>query len=149
MKSTRFYKLIIAVLIIINVGTLAFVAFGKPSHPTKPGEGPLLSETIGLTDDSKTKVDALEKVHHQDKHILMKKDRDLHEQLFSYVGSEESPEEIYKQLNANKSEIERMTFEFFDDVSAYCSEKELIELKKFINEAMVNMGHRPPPPHQK
>ena len=149
MKGTRFYKLIIAVLIIINLGTLAFIAFGKPPHPPKPGEGPLLSETIGLTGDSKTKVDALEKIHHQDKHILMQKDRDLHEQLFSKVGSGESPEEIYAELNNNKSEIERMTFEFFNDVSAYCSKEQLIALKKFINEAMVNMGHRPPPPHQK
>ena len=147
MKGPRFYKLIIAVLMIINIGTLAFIAFGKPPHSSKPGEGPLLSETIGLTGENKTKVDGLEKIHHQDKQMLMKKDRELHEQLFSKVGSEDSPEEIYKQMNANKSEIERMTFDFFDDVSAYCSNEQLIELKKFINSAIVNMGHRPPPRH--
>ena len=145
MNSTRFYKSIIAVLIVINVVTLAYIAFGKPPHPPRPGEGPLLSETIGLVGESKIKVDALEKTHHRDKQILMKKDRTLHKQLFSLVGSDESPEEVYKQLNENKSEIERMTFDFFDDVSAHCSNEQLIELRKFINEAIVHMGHRPPP----
>ncbi|MDX2362240.1 MAG: hypothetical protein QNK23_15645 [Crocinitomicaceae bacterium] len=147
MKGTRFYKSIIALLVIINIGLIVFMWMGKPSHPPHPGEGPLLSEKIGLTGESKTSVDALEKQHHVDKKKLMQLDRELHQQMFDLVGAEEDPSEIQSQLNANKEEVERMTFDFFDDVASYCTPEQIDELHSFIEHRLIRMGP-PPPPHE-
>ncbi|MFT6984166.1 MAG: hypothetical protein ACJAUD_002946, partial [Crocinitomicaceae bacterium] len=41
MKGTRFYKLIIVALVLLNIGTLAYFQLTKPPHPPKPGKGEL------------------------------------------------------------------------------------------------------------
>jgi len=147
MKGTRFYKSIIALLVIINIGLIVFMWIGRPPHPPHPGEGPLLSEKIGLSGDSKTKVDALEKQHHIDKKKLMQLDYELHQQVFKLVGLDEDPSGIQSQLNANKEEIERMTFDFFNDVASLCTPKQIEELHNFIEHRLMRMGPPPGPNH--
>lgn len=149
MKGEKFYKWIIGLLVVINLGTLAFMWFGRPPHPPPPphpGEEPRLATEIGLTGESKKKVDALEKQHHLDKHQLMEKDSELHKKLFSKIGSGEDVSEIESELNKNKEEIEKMTFEFFDDVAAYCNKNQLKELVDHVKHRLTEMGPMPPPP---
>jgi hypothetical protein len=144
MKGTRFYKIIIALLVVINLGTILFMWLGNPAHPPRPGEGPKLSEMIGLTGDAKLKVDELEKEHHKDKQLLMKLDSELHKEMFALVGSDENPIEVQTRLNANKEEVERMTYDFFNDVAAQCNQEQKKTLHEFIEDRLVRRGPRPP-----
>ena len=145
MKSTRFYKLIIALLVVINIGTLLFMWFGKPPHPPRPGDEPRLANDIGLTGEDKTTVDKLEIQHHIDKSALMRRDSELHKEMFDLVGSGEEPDSIQALLHTNKEEIERMTFDFFDEVAKHCDAKQLKILKEFIQRRVRHMGPPGPP----
>ena len=148
MKGEKFYKWIIGVLVVINLGTLAFIWFGRPPHPPPPhpGEEPRLATEIGLTGDSKIKVDAMEKQHHLDKHILMEKDSELHKKMFSKIGTGEDVSAIQNELNKNKEEIEKMTFKFFNDVAEFCNETQLKELVDHVKHRLSEMRPMPPPP---
>ena len=109
MKSTRFYKIIIALLVVINLSILLFMWLGRPPHPPRPGDAPQLANEIGLTGENKGKVDKLEKQHHIDKRELMQEDTRLHKEMFSLVGMEEDVDSVQQLLNANKEEIEPKT----------------------------------------
>jgi hypothetical protein len=148
MKGTRFYKAIIAVLILINVASLTFMWFGKPPHPPMPHERPLLSNVIGLKGDAKTRVDALESKHHEEKQRLIAIDRDLHHQLFDSIGNDSAPRAVQDKLDANKSKMDRMTFDFFNEVAKQCNESEKKKLKSFISGELRQItGDRPRPNH--
>jgi hypothetical protein len=144
MKGTKFYKWIIVVLVVINLATLAFMWFGRPPHPPHPGDEPRLASEIGLTGDDKKKVDTLEKQHHIDKQELMKKDSELHKELFSKIGSGDDVSAIQEKLNSNKEEIEEMTFNFFDEIAGFCNDTQLNALKDHVDHRLMQLG--PPPP---
>ena len=123
--------------------------FRRPPHPPRPGEQPLLSIEIGLTGDAKQKVDLLEKAHHTEKRELIHIDRELHQQVFNAVGSGKPPIELQQKLDSNKSVMERMTFDFFDQVSKQCDANQKVKLKTFIDGAILKISgvaHRPGPP---
>lgn len=144
MKSTRFYKIIIALLAALNIATLTFIWFGKPPHPHHPGERPLLSEILKMEGENKSSVDALELEHHKEKRQLMKKDGELHREMFALIGTGSNSSAIQKKLDANKSKIERMTFQFFEEIASNCSDAQKVELKKFIHQAIARTGQHPP-----
>ena len=145
MKSLKFYKIIIAALVILNLSTLAFYWFRKPPHPPKPGKHEL-SLMLNLEGDAKSKVDALEVEHHKQKKILVHKDHDLHKQLFNQIGSGKSTDELLSQIDKNKEEIESMTFLFFDEVASHCDEKQKKELIQFVQKRLNSLRPGPPPP---
>lgn len=150
MKGTRFYKLLIIVLVILNIGTLAYFQLSKPPHPPhppKPGHG-ILALELNLKGDSKSKVDALEKQHHKDKKVLIHRDHDLHRKLFNKIGSVEPTQDLLDQIDKNKSEIESMTFTFFDDVAEYCNEKQKKVLIEFVQKRLNRIRPGPPPPRR-
>lgn len=149
MKGIRFYKLVIAVLIIVNIVTLSFMWFRRPPHPPRHGEQPKLSIEIGLTGDAKQKVDLLEKTHHTEKRKLIHADRELHQQIFDAVGNANPPIELQQKLDSNKSVMERMTFDFFNEVSKQCDANQKVKLKTFIDGALLKISgapQRPGPP---
>lgn len=133
MKRTKLYKLIIAVLVVINAGMLIFFLSGRPPHrPPHPGQ---LSEKLGLEGEKKTLVMKLEKEHHTDKRSLMKKDRELHEALFSKIGTDEDVSALQAEIEVNHAEIEKMTYDFFNNVSKHCTSEQKAELKKTVHRA--------------
>jgi len=147
MKGTRFYKLIIIALVALNIGTLAYFQLTKPPHPPRPGEL-ILSSKLQLKDDSKSKVDALEKQHHKDKKVLIHRDHGLHRKLFNRIGSGQPTYDLLSQINKNKEEIESMTFIFFDDVAEFCNEKQKKKLIEFVQKRLNRIRPGPPPPRR-
>jgi hypothetical protein len=144
MKRSRLYKIIIAVLVIINVGMLVFMWMGPPPPHGKPEP---LQEILGLKGENKSKLEGMETVHHKEKRRLMAKDRKLHETLFSKLGTDEDVSELQAEIEANHAEIEKMTFEYFNEVAKLCNAEQLTELKKLIRHAFVSM--RKPPEGKK
>jgi hypothetical protein len=143
MKNTHFYKLIVLLLVLINLATLSSIWFRRPpNHSFHKGKPPI-SEIISLTGQAKIIVDSLEKQHHQNKQAMIRLDRELHHQFFDSLGNENHPVELQNKLDSNKSEIEHLTFEFFNDVFKNCDEEQKIQLKEFINRAIINVHHRP------
>lgn len=141
MNASRFYKITIAILVVINFSTLAFLWWSRPPmHPPHPGDRPQLSNEIGLTGSNKSKVDALEKEHHRLKHKLVQKDRDFHKAYFECIGTQQNSDSILVLLQENKLELEKMTYDFFAEVASYCDEEQRASLREFIFTRLVEMG---------
>lgn len=138
MERKKLYKLIIATLVIVNVGLVAFVFLAKPPHP-----GPLhdknLARELGIEGEKALMIEKLEKKHHKEKHALMKKDRELHETLFSKIGTDEDVTLIQTKIKENYAEIEKITFDFFDEVASYCTGEQREQLKETIYHAFHQM----------
>lgn len=144
MKGEKFYKIVIVLLVVINISSLAFMWFGRPPHPPPPPGEKHLSEMIGLTGDAATKVDAIEEEHHKAKHELVDKDMELHKKMYELIGSDEDSKTVLSEINANKEEIEKMTFDFFDEVAEHCNADQKEKLREFVHTAFDQL--RPPPP---
>lgn len=145
MKGPKFYKSVIAVLLVINLAIIAFIWFGKPPHPPKPGENKI-SDFIGVKGDSKSIIDNLETEHHKEKRKLIHLDIDLHKQLYKEIGTEGDSDSILGQIESNKNKIEEMTFDFFDEISKHCTKEQKIELRKFVNKHLDELRPGPPRP---
>ena len=137
MARTKLYKLIIAALILINVGILIFFLAGGPPHsPPKAGD---LADKLGLEGATIELVTNLEKNHHVKKRALMKTDRELHEELFSKIGTDADVRVIHDEIEGNFAETEKMTYSFFNEVSKHCTAEQKVELKKMIHRAFRQM----------
>jgi hypothetical protein len=137
MRCTKLYKFIIAALVIINVGILTFFLTRKPPHgPPVPGQ---FVNKLELEGDKRELVIKLEKAHHKEKRELMNKDRALHEILFSKIGTNEDVSNIQEEIEENHAEMEKMTYDFFNEVSTYCSTGQKEQLKKMIHHAFRQM----------
>lgn len=137
MKKTRFYKIIIVLLILVNVATLGYMWFGKTEHrPPKPGD---MAKNLGITGDAANKITQLEEEHHKEKRKLMRKSLEQHEKLFKELGNAGIPNDQLAEINTTQHEIERMTFAFFDSVATYCNEEQLKELKETVINAYAQL----------
>lgn len=137
MKRTKLYKIIIAALVIINVGIMVFFLVGGPPHtPPKAGD---LSRILGITGSNATIVTQLEKEHLTKKNKLVRTDRELHNELFSKIGTDDDVSDIQNKIEANYMKMEKMTYSFFNAVSKQCTPEQKIELKKTIDHAFHQM----------
>ncbi len=141
MARTKLYKIIIAVLILINIGTLAFFLMGRPPHhPPQAGD---LARILEIEGPNKQMIFKLEKDHHVKKRALLEMDRKLHEELFSKIGTSYNVNPIHEKIEVNYTKIEKMTYAFFHDVSAFCNAEQKIKLKNVIRQAFHQMRKRP------
>ena len=137
MKRTKLYKFIIAVLVIINVGILTFFLTRRPPHgPPEPGR---FVKELGLEGEKRLLIIKMEKAHHKEKRELMRKDRSLHEILFSKIGTDEDVSNIQGEIEKNHAEMEKMTYDFFNEFSKHCSVEQKEQLKKMIHHAFRQM----------
>jgi hypothetical protein len=145
MKKDRFYKIAVVVLVLINIASLSFLWFNRPPHPTKPGAHEI-SSMLGLTGDNKAKVDKIEKDHHREKQKLVAKDLKLHNELYQMIGANVDSDSLLIVIDANKKEIEKMTFDYFDEVASYCNDDQKAELRRFVHGAFEQLRAPGPPP---
>ena len=141
MERTKLYKLIIAALVIINVGILVFFYAGRPPHGRQ--KPPSLITELGI-EGAKTKIiNQLEKEHHAKKRELMKIDFELHQELFSKIGTDEDVSAIQEKIRNNFAEIEKITYDFFHDVAEHCTPEQAVKLRETINFAFNQMQQGP------
>lgn len=137
----------IVLLVLINLTTLGSIWWHRPpGPPPHPGEHPQLAADIGLSGEAKKRVDKLEMDHHKEKQALMRKDREWHKEYFALVGTSNSPDSLLNLIQANKREIETITFEFFEQVAEECNEEQKEALRLFISEKLHEISGPPRPP---
>ncbi|GAB5419295.1 MAG: hypothetical protein Crog4KO_27240 [Crocinitomicaceae bacterium] len=144
MKSLKFYKILSITLVILNLITIGFIYFNRPPGPPPRGEARLAND-IGLTGESKKKVDALEIQHHKDKRKLVKENFQLQRKLYGQLSDSEKSQAILTEIHANRTEMDRMTFEFFSDVAELCNEEQRKNLDNIIDKGLrriTNLPHK-------
>ena len=139
MKTTRFYQIIVVLLIVINIVTISIPFFRKPPRP----EHNELIKKIGLTGENGKIVSKLEMKHHKDKRALMQTRGDFYLSLYENIGNSSSVN-LLDSINVVNSEIDKMTFLFFEDVAEYCDKGQKRELKKMINHLFMRVNNKGP-----
>ena len=148
MKTTKFYKLVIVVLILVNLTTLFFLWKG-PRRPKHPDRNELV-EMLDLSGNAKTKILALQDDHFKKKDALIKRSRNLHESLFKSFNDESKDSTDIKRLIdeivENQRETEQMTFDYFKVVNSLCTPDQQKELQELIHNVLSRAGGSPSPP---
>lgn len=142
MKSLKFYKILSITLVIINLGTLAFFYFNRPPEPPPRGKA-RLADKIGLTGADKKKSDALEIRHHKDKKKLVGQNFKLQQQLYESLADNERSQAILSEIHKNRMETNKMTYEFFSEISMLCNDKQRKELDKMIKKGLRRITNQP------
>ena len=148
MKTIKFYKILIVVLILVNLGTLFFFWSGHkgPRHPRKND----LVEMLDLTGNTKTKILELQDDHFKKKDTLIKRSRNLHETLFQSFNDESKDSTDIKRLIdkivENQRETEQMTFDYFKVVNSLCTPDQQKKLQDLIHNVLRQAGGPPHPP---
>lgn len=138
MKTLRFYKLATLSLLLLNAITLFFLWNG-PGHHGRPERNELV-EHLGIEGTAREKILTLQDDHFKRKGELMDKSRRLHEELFSYFNNacKDSSAVAAKidQIVENQRNIEQMTFDYFKQISSFCSEEQKKELGELLHELL-------------
>lgn len=153
MEKTRFYKLVILLLVLVNLTTLYVYRNGCSPEEQHRHHGPpprkSLVTVLSLTGTTKQRVQALEKDHFRVKDSLIGVSRRLHEELFvSFKDPSKDSTSIQKLIDhivENQRETEQMTFDYFKEVEKFCTPAQKKKLQKAIHGALLRVN--PPPPH--
>lgn len=151
MKTLRFYKILVVILVLVNLGTVYFL-WNSGKHHGPPGKNEIV-ENLGLTGSAKEQILIMQDKHFKDKHVLIQKSKNLHEKLFSYFNdkSKDSSDVValIDQIVENQRETEQMTFDYFKEVSALCTPEQQKKLQEMIHHVLRHSGGPPPPPHNR
>jgi Spy/CpxP family protein refolding chaperone len=148
MKTIKFYKILIVVLILVNLGTLFFFWSGHKG-PRHPGKNDLV-EMLDLTGNPKTKILELQDDHFKKKDALIKRSRNLHETLFQSFNDESKDStdinRLIDKIVENQRETEQMTFDYFKVVNLLCTPDQQKKLQDLIHNVLRQAGGPPHPP---
>ena len=147
MNQAKFYKTLVIILILLNLGTVFSMWYNRPPHHPGP-EKHQISIMLQLEGDAKEIVDQLEIAHHKEKKKLMHEDREMHNELYLLIGKDADPKALLEDIHFNKVKIEAMTFKYFNTIGKHCNEEQQKELKEFIKKALHNLsghGRKGPP----
>ena len=155
MKNGKLYKLIIAVLVVLNLCTLAFMWFNRPGRerPERPeGEAAsFLVKELGLSDSQQKEYSRLRHEHHAKLETLNQHDKDLHNRFFDLASLEKhdtiAMDALSDSIAATRKKMEILTYDHFYRVMMILNPE---QQKKFnlIFKDVLRMILPPPPPPQ-
>ena len=161
----RYLTITIAVLVILNLGTLTLLMIGRPQNFRPPGQGQdpqynkerihhLLQQELGF---DKSQVDTYLHMRETHQHRVRQIDQRLREvkrQMFDAALRDEQPAILSDSLltltQALNAQLDRLTFEHLVDLRKLCRSDQQDELQVLIHELFRNQ-HPPgtPPPQDK
>ena len=145
MEKITFYKIAIGVLLLLNVGLLAFLLTRRPP-PEPPFE--FLSRKIGLDAAQQAEYKILREAHHAQIIARQQKNEDLHRTFFEMMTAPVVDSLRLRQLTDSiatiKKEEEIITFWHFRAVRGICRPEQVGQFDAVIFEAWQSMKPRRP-----
>jgi periplasmic protein CpxP/Spy len=168
MDSTRFLKITIVVLLIINIATLTFMWISHRHHaghmPPPPMHGPggpgggnafhFLARQLDLSEEQLQKLEAMRNEHHEAAGQIHRQTGSMHHRFFDLLagGDSAAVSRLADSMAMLHRQMELLTFDHFRKVRAICTPEQQKKFDEVINEALEMMAPRPPhapgpPPH--
>ncbi|MGZ3865113.1 MAG: Spy/CpxP family protein refolding chaperone [Bacteroidia bacterium] len=160
MQSTRFLKIVIAVLVVLNISTLTFIWTGHKNAmaPRGPaGAFDFLAKELKLDDAQLKQFDEMYKTLHQEATRVREKNHAMHHRFFDLLHSQ-NDSALVKQLADSMAfyqvQMELLTYDHFKKIRAICKPDQQKKFDEVINKALEMMGPPrpggppPPPPEQ-
>ena len=152
MNNTGLLKLVIVVLILINIGTLAFMWFNKPMfrQPDRPTFAPgFLVKELELSGSQQKDYLSLRNSHRMMLRQLQERDKTLHtrffDQLFSEIPDSKRVAALADSIAENRKKMEVLTYEHFMQVRQMLTPEQQKKFQEIFDE-VIRMVLPPPPP---
>lgn len=153
MNNTRFLKIVIAVLILVNLGTLAFIWFSRPVAGTSdhlpPAEGFLVKE-LDLSGAQRSEYSRIRNDHRMMLRKLQEQDRVLHnrffQQLFSEMPDMKMVHDLADSIAENRKKMEMLTYGHFKQVSSMLTPVQQKKFEEIFDDVLKMVLPLPPPP---
>ena len=156
MNNTRFYKIIILILVLLNLGTLTFLVVHHPrfSPERMRGRSPdLLTRELMLDPRQQDEFGKLRYKHRERMFDLQEKDRKLHDRFFE-VLFQPTPDTIAMRSLADsisevRKQMELLTFEHFLRLRQLLNPDQQGKFHRVFKQALEHIMPLPaPPPHR-
>ncbi len=152
MKKESFYKVLILLLLLINLGIIAFLWFNHPHHPGPPDK--MIIERLKLDPGQQAKFDVLKHEHHEQIVQIDEQSANLHRHLFDLLKSEPvdtaSKNTLMLKIKENESKKETVTFEHFQKLRGILRPDQKPLFDDLIQELSHQLMHQPDgPPHDR
>lgn len=152
MNNSKFLKIVILLLLLINLSTISFLWFNKPSK--RDAVGDFFTKELQFTAKQKEQFIVLRDSHREEREALKSNDKEVHDAYFDLLKNPTVDSTTFKNAVAEimkiKEKEELGTFYHFQKVRAICDEKQKQKFDEIIKEAARMMapprdGQRPPP----
>ena len=153
MNNTRFLKIVIAVLILINLGTLVFIWLTRQGdgirerHPF--AEGYLVKE-LNLSEPQRKEYSRIRQHHRAVLLKLQENDKALHNRFFAQLLSEfpdmNSVYGLADSIAVNRKKMEMLTYDHFDQVRKMLTPVQQKKFEEIFDEVLKMVLPPPPPP---
>jgi Spy/CpxP family protein refolding chaperone len=152
MNTARFYQIVILILVLLNLGTLAFLWFSRPGtgrqqRHDRPSD--LLTRELRLTEPQRDQFGRLRREHLFTLRLLQKQEREMHEHFFSEVLRPLPDTLLMKALidsmTGLRSRMEMLTFNHFRQLTDLLTEEQKVRFDK-VFWRMLDRAMPPPVP---
>lgn len=128
MKKETLLTVAVIALLLLNFGTLAFLFFGRPSHPQGPGRRPLdrqIVEQLQMDSGQEQQFRQLKSAHHEQMLAFDRAYHDALEHYFALLKNDSIQPAQQDSLQAILTRIQQdritVTFQHFADVKRLCT----------------------------
>jgi protein CpxP len=146
MENIKFYKVAVAFLLLLNVGTLAFIWVHRPPPPGEKGPFMFLVKATGMDDGQQAVYSQLRQIHQSKMEGNKKQSTTLHRQLFDLLAqhgvSDPEVQQLIDSIASVKREEELLTYTHFRNVRELCRPDQQGKFDAAIGEAIQTI--RPP-----
>ena len=153
MNQIRFYKIIVIVLVLLNLGTLTFLWFGRPRPEHEPDRGKsakFLIHELALTPGQQDEFGKLRDEHRRRLTILQKQDSRLHDRFFEAIFLPVPDTLTAKILSDSIAEVRRqmelLTFDHFRQLRQLLNEEQKNKFHRVFRQALEHAMPLPEPP---
>jgi hypothetical protein len=153
MKRTTTYQVIIILLIVINLGSLAFIWFHYPEkekpayRPAAPG---FLIKELNLSGPQKVEYFRLRRNHREILRNLERRDRMLHQRFFDCllldIPDTLRIHALADSIAANRRQMELVTYNHFLNITKMLSPEQQKRFDVIFHEVLRMVLPLPPPP---
>lgn len=147
--TTRYNWMVIAIalLVLVNIGTLAYLWLGKPKE-MQPGNRPagdaknFIVQQLQLDQRQQQQFDSLRTIHFNEMNNYRKQMRELKDALFDKLKQPQDSGYISaaQQIGALQSQMDLSTFHHFKALRAICTQSQQAKFDNIIQEVLRNMG---------
>lgn len=155
MEQTKFLKVIIFILLVINIGTITFMWINRPPHHFPPHRelGDFLMKELDFSLEQRKQFDKLRDEHRALAAPWRRRNVELHEEFYAMVSHEPVDSILINQLSDSiadvQKKIEVSMFYHFQKVRTLCNKEQEEKFNEVIRGAIKLISPPPLPPPKK
>jgi Spy/CpxP family protein refolding chaperone len=154
MNKLRFLTWSVIILLLLNAGTLIYLLTTKKPDQRPPGEGAsnFIIEQLKLDAQQQQQFSELRRQHQDVTRQIQEEDRKLHDQYFDLLKTDNpdkaKADSISLLIAQQRSNIEKATFDHFQQLRKLCREDQKKLFDTTIDEIMRLMAPKGPLPRR-